>query len=320
MIGVFAGDALEVVDRELDPEVARDRDEVEDGIRRSARRRDRGDSVLERLTRDERAWRHVVADELHGEPAGLVGGRLLVAVDRGDPIRAEGRETEEVEDPRHRVRRELAAAGSGAGAGGRLELVQVLGADLARRVGADALVDVADGDLALPVQARRDRAGVEEDGGDVEAPGRHCGARIRLVAGDELDEAVEQMPARDELDRVGDHLAGDERGPHAGRTHRDAVRDCDRVELHRRAAGVADAALHVHREIALVEVARHGLDPGRADADDRLCQVLVSEAGGLQHRAGTGPVGAVGEGRALALGGIGRAIVRRGHGVPFSMG
>ena len=129
-----------------------------------------------------------------------------------------------------------------------------------------------------------------------------------------MDEAVEEVAACDELDRVGDHLARDERRAHPRRAHRDAVRDRDRVELHRRPAGVPDAPLHVDREIALVEVARHRLDPGRPDADDRTGEVLVREAGSLQHRAGPRAVGAVGEGRAAALGGIGRGVVRGRHG------
>ena len=38
-------------------------------------------------------------------------------------------------------------------------------------------------------------------------------------------------------------------------------------------------------EHALVQVARHRLDPGRGDADERLRQVLVGEADRLEHRA-----------------------------------
>ena len=70
-------DALEVVDREVDAEVTGDRDEVQDAVRRAAGRCDRRDGVLERLLRHERARRDVVAHELHGEPADLVGGLLL---------------------------------------------------------------------------------------------------------------------------------------------------------------------------------------------------------------------------------------------------
>ena len=47
----------------------------------------------------------------------------------------------------------------------------------------------------------------------------------------------------DELDRVGDHLAADQRGPHPLGAHRDPVGDRDRVQLHRRAAGGADPLL-----------------------------------------------------------------------------
>ena len=72
---------------------------------------------------------------------------------------------------------------------------------------------------------------------------------------------------------------------HPGRPHRHAVGDRDRVELDRRAARGADALLHVLREHALVEVARHRLDPRRRDADQRLREILVGEADRLQHRA-----------------------------------
>ena len=109
-------------------------------------------------------------------------------------------------------------------------------------------------------------------------PERHRPGRDRLVAADEADEAVEQVAARDELDRVRDDLAADERGLHALGAHRHAVADRDRAELHRRAARRADALLDELRQPPLVEVAGHRLDPGRRDADDRLGQVVVGEA------------------------------------------
>ena len=110
--------------------------------------------------------------------------------------------------------------------------------------------------------------------------------RDRLVAAHEADEAVEQVAARDELDRVRDDLAADQRGLHALGAHRHAVADGDRPELHRRPARRPDALLDELRQPPLVEVAGHRLDPGRRDADDRLGQVLVREAHGLEHRPG----------------------------------
>ena len=318
-------DALEIVDREVDPEIAGDRDEVQHGVCGATGRGDRRHRVLERLLRDERARRHVVTDELHGESPGLVRRLLLVAVHGGDPVRPERRQPEEVEDRRHRVRGELTAAGARAGARDRLELVQVGITHRAGGVGADPLVHVADRHLTVAVDTRGDRAGVRDDGGNVEPARSHRTAGVGLVTRHELDEPVEEMAARHELDRVRDHLARDERGAHAGGPHRDAVRDRDRVELHRGSARVAHATLDVHREVALIEVARHRLDPGRADTDDGLRQILVGEARALQHRACTRAVGAVGERCAVAFGRIRWAVVRGGrglgrHGAPLSMG
>ena len=54
-----------------------------------------------------------------------------------------------------------------------------------------------------------------------------------------------ERAAGDQLDRVGDDLAADQRGLHPCGAHRDAVGDRDRVELHRRAAGRPDPLLDV---------------------------------------------------------------------------
>ena len=83
----------------------------------------------------------------------------------------------------------------------------------------------------------------------------------------------------------------DQRRLHPARAHRDAVGDRDRVELHRRAAGLADALLDLRGERAQVEVARHRLDPGRGDADDRLGERLGVEADAVQVGAGGRAVG-----------------------------
>ncbi len=78
-----------------------------------------------------------------------------------------------------------------------------------------------------------------------------------------------------------------------GGAHRDAVRDRDRVELHRRAAGRPDPLLHALGEPAQVEVARHRLGPGVGDADDRPLKCVVVVADALQVRPGGGPLGTV---------------------------
>ena len=123
----------------------------------------------------------------------LVLGRVL-GRDAVEPGRGEA---EELGHHRHRVRRELAPARTGAGARCVLDLVQLLEADLAGPIGADRLEHRHDGRVALAlVDARVDRAVVEDDARDVEAAERHDRAGGRLVAADEADEAVEEV-ARD---------------------------------------------------------------------------------------------------------------------------
>ena len=112
---------------------------------------------------------------------------------------------------------------------------------------ADRFEHVLNRHLAPVKLARRNRSAVEHDARDVQARQRHDRAGNRLVAADQHDEAVEAVAARHELDRIGDHLAADERGAHPFGAHRDAVGDRDGVELHRRAAGGADAFLDVAR-------------------------------------------------------------------------
>ena len=140
----------------------------------------------------------------------------------------------------------------------------------AGRVRADRFEHVLNRHLAAVELPRRNRAAVEHHAGHVQPRQRHDPAGNRLVAADQHDQAVEAVAARDELDRVGDHLAADERGAHALGAHRDAVGDRHRVELHRRAAGGADARLDVLGQRPQVQVARADFDPGVGDADERL--------------------------------------------------
>ena len=232
--------------------------------------------------------------------------RALLVVFGRDHRRAAGADPERLEGAGHRVGGELAAAGAGAGAGDALELVQFLVAHVAGVVGAHRLEDVEDGHVAAVPVAGGDRAAVEDDRGDVEAGERHRAARDRLVAGAEGDDRVELVAARHQLDRVGDHLAADQRGLHPLGSHRDPVRDRDGVELQRRAAGGADALLDVLGEPAQVEVAGVRLGPGVGDADRRPAQGVVVVADALHVGARVGPVGAVEDGARARTGKLGR--------------
>ena len=265
------GDLVELVDREGDVELAGDREQMQHAVGRAAARRHRRGRVLDRLAGDDVRGADVVAHELHRQPAALLGGVALAAVERRDAVQAGRADPQEVERHRHGVGGELAAAGARARTCRRLDLVQLGRVDRAGGIGADGLEHVLDGDVAAAERAGGDRAVVEHEPGHVQPAERHHAGRDGLVAADDADEPVHQVAAHDELDRVGDQVAADERRLHALGAHRHAVGDRDRVELHRRAAGRADAGLDPLRQLALVEVARHRLDPRRRDADKRLC-------------------------------------------------
>ena len=125
--------------------------------------------------------------------------------------------------------------------------------------------------------------------------GKACQCRHRawerLVAPRERDDAVEQVAAAHELDGVGDDLTAHERGPHAGRAHRDPIRDRDRIEFERRPAGLADTLADPVRQSAEVDVAGHRIGPGIRDPDERTLEVLVIQTHGTQHRPRRGPRG-----------------------------
>ena len=157
---------------------------------------------------------------------------------------------------------------------------------------------------------RSDRAAIEHHPGDVEAHQRHHGARNRLVAGRERHQGVELIAAGHELDRVGDHLAADQRGLHPLGPHRDPVGDRDGVELHWGAARCPDSFLDVLGEPAQMEVARHCLGPGVRDPDRRPAERVVVEPDPLHVGACGGAVGPV-EDRRRAWGGAASSPRRR---------
>src|SRR5579885_2779588 len=288
-----AAHAIEVVDGERHAGLAGDREEMEDRVGRAAARGHAGDGVLEGGAGDDAPGRAFVAQRLDGERAHRDPDTCLGGIGCGHARTPHRGEPEELERHRHRVGGELPAAGPRARADVVLEVLELRVAQTARGMRAHRLEEVLDRDVAPPEAPGLDRAAVEDHAGDVEPEQRHRRRRDGLVAAHEHDERVEHVAARHELDRVRDHLARDERGLHALGAHRDSVADGDRVELHRRAAGFAHAALDVLGEGAQAEVAGHGLGPGVGDADHGTRDVRVGQADGLEIAAGGRAMGAV---------------------------
>ena len=176
--------------------------------------------------------------------------------------------------------------------------------DSARRVRADGFEDVLNGHISTGIAPWRDRAAIEHKARHVRPRERHDGTGNRLVAADERNDAVELVAVDDHLDGVGNDLATHEGHAHAERSHRDAVRDRDGVELQRCAAGRQNALADVHGQLAEVVVAGTDLDPGVGDPDERLAEVAVGQPVGFQHGAGGRAVRALHEGGAAMLWGL----------------
>src|SRR2546422_558053 len=204
------------------------------GVSRAARRHDAGDRVLERPLGDELARPHALLQEVHHELAGLERDLLLARVHGRHVVEPHRRDPEHLEGGRHRVGRELAAAGAPSRARPAFDRAELLRVDLAGVERADRLEDVLNGEPAAFVLAVEDRAAIEHDARKIEPRHGHDHRGDRLVAAGDPDEGVHEVPAHDQLDGVGDGFAADERGLHALGTHRDAVRDGDRVELDHR--------------------------------------------------------------------------------------
>ena len=267
---------------------------MECGVGGAAGGGDAGDGVVEGVAGHKVARLHAVAQQADGHATRLAGGLGLGGADGGGFAEARGAYAQELERHRHRIGGELTAARARAGAGGVLEAVERVVVDAPGGVRADGLVDLLERDLLAVEDARGDGAGVEGEARDIEARQRHRACGDGLVAGYEDDEAVERVAARGDLDGVDDDLAADERAFHPLGAHRDAVGDGDGVDLHRRAARLADALLDESGHVAVVVVAGHRLRPHAGDADDGLGEVGVGEADGLEHGAGARAGGAVG--------------------------
>ncbi len=275
---------------EVDAAFIGDGRQVQRGIGRAAGRRNHGSRILERLAGDDVARADVESDQVHDLLAGGVAEAVPDLVGRGRAGGIRQRQTDGLGHGGHGVGGELGAAGAGRRTGDLLELGEILGRHLADGELADRLEQILHRHRAAPEGARKDGAAVDEDRRHVEAAHGHHHAGKRLVAAGHADERVIAMAADGELDGIGDHLAGRQRGLHALMAHGDAVGDGDGAELARRAAGGGHALLHGLGLAHQRDVARRGLVPAGGDADEGLMDLL----GGQTHGIVIGAMGRAG--------------------------
>ena len=172
----------------------------------------------------------------------------------------------------HRVRRVHAAATTRPWNRGALHLRELLVVDLAGGMGTDRFEHRHDVALLF---ARADRAAVNEHGRPIEARDCHHAPGHVLVAAAERDKAVESLRTHGCLDRVGDHLARNERITHPRCSHRNAVGDRDRAECRALATRRVSAFRCGNREFVDVRVARREVAPRRGNPDLRLAEVAI---------------------------------------------
>ena len=129
------------------------------------------------------------------------------------------------------------------------------------------------------------RPAVHEHARTIEARNGHGATRHVLVATAHGNDAVKALSSNDSFDGVGDDLARHERIAHAGRAHRNAIRDSDGVEQHCLAAGGISTGRCLLGQLADMHVARGDIGPGAGDTDLRFAEVGIGKAHGPQHGA-----------------------------------
>ncbi len=114
-------DPVEVLEREVDLRLVRDRQQVQDGVGGAAERHDDGDRVLERLLGHDLPRRDALAQHVHDGLAGGDGEGVAAAVGRRRRGAARQAHAERLGRAGHRVGGVHAAAGALARAGGLLD-------------------------------------------------------------------------------------------------------------------------------------------------------------------------------------------------------
>ena len=285
-VGRFLADIGPVGHRDRATGLMGDRREVEHRVGGTAKGHVDHHAVLDRVLVDQIEGRDVVLKQLHDLHAGMLGQTDALGVHGRDRAVAGQGDAEHFGKAADGVGREHARAAAARGAGGVFVPGAFLFGHLAggyRTHGVEEGVEV--GFLAVMAAAGEHGAARDNNGGDVEAAGRHQHAGNHLVAAGDEDHGVELMALHRALDAVGNDLAARETVAHAGMVHRDAVADADRGHLGRRAAAHADARLDGIGDVLQVHVAGDDVGLRAHYRDKRLSELLVGEAVGLEQAA-----------------------------------
>ena len=229
--------------------------------------------------------RRSLRKKLHHGFAAIDRDLLLSRINGRNFVCAHGRNSEKRNRGRHRVRSELAAARACAGTRVVFEVGHLLRGHFSGRECAGRFEHVLNRDVVPLKSSGHDRAAVERQAGKIQPRESHHRAGNRLIATADRHDRVERVRAHEKLDRIGDHLARNQRSLHAFGAHRDSVGNHDGVAFDRRATRGANAFFHLLRERAQMEIAGRDFAPRVGHGDQRPREVGVGKTGRLQHRA-----------------------------------
>ena len=299
-------DASEIVKGELDVRGVGDREQVQNRIRPATESDGDRDGIFERFLGND--VRRADAALEHVQNGGACVAAIEVFLWRDRVLRRAVRqaETHGLDRGRHGVGGIHPSAGSRAGDGFGLDLLEFLFRDFVCGALADGLEDRDDIQLALGQAAGHDGSAINKNRRTVHPGHRHHAPRHVFVTPADRDESVEALAAHNRLDRVGNDLARDERVFHSLGAHRNAIRDGDGIENRGLAARLVDAERGLAGELVDVHVAWRDHAPGGSDADLRLGKITLLVADRIKHRAARGAAEAIENSRGKGThGGIG---------------
>src|SRR5579883_3042219 len=174
---------VEVIDVEIDADFVRNREQVQDGVGRSAAGGDAGDGVLDRIARDDLLWLGIATNEFHDHASGLAGYFEFLGIERRNAVETHRRDAEKLRNRRHRVGGELAAAGARTGTGMVFYVAEFGVVHLAAPMRAHGFEDVLNRYVMTLEFTGSNGATVNHQAGNVQPSKRHDGAGDRLKIG-----------------------------------------------------------------------------------------------------------------------------------------
>ena len=208
---------------------------MQHGIGRATSRSHAGDRVLKCLPDKNIPRSSSVLQKIHHQLAAVKSNLIFRGIHGWNAVETHGRQTDHLHHCRHRVRGVLSTARSSARACDILQFAQFRVSDFSCSICAHGFEDVLNRDIFAFVASGRDRAAIKNKPRKVHSRQGHRCSRDGLVAANHANGRVKHLPTTNQFDGVCNDLPAYQRSTHAFGAHGFAVRDCDGVELHRRA-------------------------------------------------------------------------------------